>query len=107
MTTIEVGQSVVTLVNVFTVAPEDQRALVDVLIEATEQVMRGRPGFVSANIHVSLDGTRVANYAQWRTREDFESILEDEEVAVHFRRCRELASNDAHLYDLVHVAHRC
>jgi hypothetical protein len=25
--------------------------------------MRHRPGFISANIHASLDGTRVVNYA--------------------------------------------
>jgi hypothetical protein len=23
------------------------------------------PGFISANLHTSLDGTRVINYAQW------------------------------------------
>jgi hypothetical protein len=26
------------------------------------------PEFVSANIHKSVDGTRVANYAQWRSQ---------------------------------------
>lgn len=31
--------------------------------------MRHIDGFVSANIHASLDGTRAVNYAQWRSEE--------------------------------------
>ncbi len=48
-------------------APEQQQRLVDLLVEATEAVMKYQPGYVSANIHKSLDGTRVTNYAQWRS----------------------------------------
>src|SRR5215216_1642497 len=66
MVTITKDNDVVTLINVFTVAPEDQQRLVDILIDATQKVMRKQPGFVSANIHRSLDGTRVTNYAPWR-----------------------------------------
>ncbi len=55
---------VVTLINVFTVAPEDQQRLLDLLAEATGSVMNKLPGFVSANLHKSLDGKRVVNYAQ-------------------------------------------
>ena len=58
MTRIWQRYDVVTLINVFTVAPEDQQRLLDVLAEATESVMRGLPGFVSANLHRSLDGTK-------------------------------------------------
>ncbi len=52
-----------TLINVFTVAPENQQRLLDVLVEPTESVMNGLPGFVSANLHASSDGTKVTNYA--------------------------------------------
>ena len=52
------------LINVFTVNPDSQPQLIDLLHEATNQVIRHRPGsFISANIHASLDGTRVVNYA--------------------------------------------
>lgn len=103
MTKIETGQPVVTLINVFTVKPEDQLRLVGVLVEATERVMRGLPGFVSANIHRSLDGTRVTNYAQWRERADFEAMLANPAAAPHMQKCRELATFDAHVYEVVHV----
>jgi heme-degrading monooxygenase HmoA len=61
--------------------------------------MRGLPGFVSANLHKSLDGTKVANYAQWRSREAFEAMLEDPEAIVHMREAVEIAEKfEPHLY---------
>ncbi len=103
MTHISKDQPVATLINVFTVAPEHQLKLVDILIEATEQVMRHLPGFISANIHKSFDGTRVINYAQWRSPEDFDAIFNDPEVIVHMNKARELATNDGRLYEVVHI----
>jgi heme-degrading monooxygenase HmoA len=95
---------VVTLINVFTVAPEDQQHLLDLLVEATESVMNKLPGFVSANLHKSLDGTKVTNYAQWRSREDFEAMLEDPEAAVHMREAAEIAEKfEPHMYEVSFV----
>jgi heme-degrading monooxygenase HmoA len=101
MTTISKTSSVVTLINVFTVEPENQQRLIDMLIEATEKTMKNMPGFVSANIHKSLDGIRVTNYAQWRSREDFEAMLKNPEALTHMGPIKEIASNDAHLYEVV------
>jgi len=39
MATIAAGRDVLTLVNVFTVKPEDQQRLAKLLIDATEQTM--------------------------------------------------------------------
>src|ERR1700726_1084178 len=80
MTTIAKGAKCATLINVFTVEPAKQQRLVDILVEATESTMRSLPGFISANIHKSLDGTRVANYAQWRSVEDFQAMLKNPEA---------------------------
>src|SRR5260370_33943054 len=101
MTTISKDNDVVTLINVFTVEPEDQQRLVDMLVEATEKTMRNLPGFVSANIHQSLDGVRVANYAQWRRREDFEAMLKNPDANAHMKPIMEIAQFDAHLYEVI------
>jgi antibiotic biosynthesis monooxygenase (ABM) superfamily enzyme len=104
VTRISQRDDVVTLINVFTVAPEDQQRLLDLLVEATESVMNKLPGFVSANLHRSLDGTKVANYAQWRNREDFEAMLEDPEAAMHMREAAEIAEKfEPHLYEVSFV----
>lgn len=101
MTTISTDKSLVTLINVFTVSPENQQRLVDLLIEATQITMRNQPGYISANIHKSLDGTRVTNYAQWRRREDFEAINSNPEVTIHMRAALQLATSfEPHLYEV-------
>jgi len=41
------GASPITLINVFTVAPDKQDELVRLLSEATEKAMKRLPGFVS------------------------------------------------------------
>jgi len=101
MVTISKENDVATLVNVFTVEPENQQRLVEMLLEATEQTMKGLPGFVSASIHRSLDGVRVANYAQWRSREDFEAMLKNPDATAHMKPIMEIAKFDAHLYEVV------
>jgi heme-degrading monooxygenase HmoA len=104
MVTIAKANDVVTLINVFSVAPEDQQRLVDVLVEATKGVMRKQPGFISANIHKSLDGTRVANYAQWRSKEAFEAMLRDREAAEHMGEAARIAESfEPHLYEVSFV----
>ena len=85
-TSIRTGNGVVTLINVFTVAPEHQQELIEVLDRATVQVMRHLPGFVSANIHRGLGGTRVANYAQWTSRAAYEAMLGNPAAAEHMAR---------------------
>jgi quinol monooxygenase YgiN len=100
LTTISKNNKVVTLINVFTVDPKDQQRLADMLWEATEKTMKKLPGFVSANIHKSLDGVRVANYAQWRSREDFEAMLKNPEATAHMKPIADLAKFDAHLYEV-------
>ena len=101
MATIAIDQDVVTLVNVFTVSEERQRQLVDVLIEATKTMMSQLPGYVSANIHRSLDGTKVVNYAQWRRVEDFQAMLRDPAAQQHMRSASQLATSvEPHLYEV-------
>jgi len=95
----------VTLINVFTVEPKDQDRLVDMLVKATDTVMRKIPGFISANIHKSADGVRVTNYAQWRSAEDFQAMLKNSDAQKHMAPIGEIATYDAHLYSVVEVCH--
>ncbi|MEU8422276.1 antibiotic biosynthesis monooxygenase family protein [Micromonospora sp. NPDC048835] len=103
MAHIGIDQPVVTMVNVFTVEPANQQKLVDILIEATDAVMSKVDGFVSANIHASLDGTRVVNYAQWKSEEHFTAMLQSPEVHPHFGEVRAIATPERHLYKVVYT----
>jgi heme-degrading monooxygenase HmoA len=96
-------QQPVTMINVFTVEPDNQQALVDLLAQAAEQVMSKQAGYISARIHRSLDGRRVAVYARWRSVEEFLALGENADAAAHMRRARTLAHFEPVLYDLVHT----
>ncbi|MEO8070776.1 MAG: antibiotic biosynthesis monooxygenase family protein [Acidobacteriota bacterium] len=101
MATIAKDLPVITLVNVFTVKPENQQQLARLLVEATEQTMKHLPGFVSANIHKSLDGTKVINYAQWRRLEDFEAMQHNPSVAPHMKAATAISKPDPVLCQVV------
>jgi antibiotic biosynthesis monooxygenase (ABM) superfamily enzyme len=75
MVTIRSNQGIITQINVFTVAPENQQALIDLLQEAAH-FASNIPGWMSASIHRSLDGTRVVNYAQSQDLESAQRIID-------------------------------
>ena len=104
MTNISTRGNVVTIINVFTVEPAKQDALVTLLTRATDETVRHMPGFISANIHRSVDGVRVTNYAQWRSRADLEAMLRHPAALPHLREATELATNvDPHVYEVAAV----
>ncbi|WHM33599.1 antibiotic biosynthesis monooxygenase [Streptomyces sp. BPPL-273] len=47
--------------------PGRQRAWVDAVFEALESEPDQHPGGISAHFHLSTDGTRVLNYAEWES----------------------------------------
>jgi quinol monooxygenase YgiN len=92
MATIEKGRKLMTLVNVFTVSPDKQTELADLLVRATDETMRHLPGFISASIHRSVDGTKVINYAQWRSQADFAALKDHPKAQTHMRAAAALAT---------------
>ena len=53
--------------------------------------MKTLPGFVSANIHLSLDGKKVVNYAQWRSQADFDAMKRNPSAKTHMAAVAALA----------------
>lgn len=94
-------RDLLTLINTLTLKdpqPGQQDALISLLSDATEQVMRHQPGFVSARFHRSLCGTRVVNHAQWLPDTDLPAVLRRPEVADHLQAVRALADTDTAVY---------
>lgn len=78
MITISKEQNALTLVSLFTVAPERQDELLDLLISCTDEFISSCPGFISASYHKSLDGKNVALYAQYESMEAFRGVINSE-----------------------------
>ncbi len=100
MSTIEKSKRVLTLIDVFTVDPEKQQQLVALLIEATKKAMRHLPGFVSANIHRSLDGKKVVNYAQWESTATLEAMRRNPAAISHMQATAALAQGESILCEV-------
>ena len=92
--TIDPTADIMTLINVFTVEPERQEELIELLAEVTEKAMKHQRGFISANIHKSADGRRVVNYAQWRSKGDFETMQKNPQAAGHMKAAAAIAKFD-------------
>jgi quinol monooxygenase YgiN len=103
LTSLDPGAGYVTIMNTYAVGPERADALVDLLVRATVETIRYVPGFVSANIHLSLDRTQVVNYAQWRSREAIAAARENPSVVARIREVGAVADSFTPVqYDLRH-----
>lgn len=102
---ISADSPVVTLINVFTVDPADQQRLVELWQRATDDVMRHLPGFVSANVHRSLDGTKVVNYAQWESQDAFAAMLQHPDARPYLTELSEIGTPAPVLCEVVSVHH--
>jgi len=103
MPIIDLGDGRVTMVNVFTVERGDEERLVELLEEGIRRVTSRQPGFVSATIHVSLDRTRVLNYAQWRDRAAYDQLFQNPEMMRFMAELKEATSfarADANAYEV-------
>ena len=98
MPTISTDNQLTTVIVIFTIKPEQQQELLNTIAEFIKEVKQ-KPGFVSASIHKSLDGMKVANYAQWQSKADFENFLNDNEIQSKAGIIRELAP-DSHIYEV-------
>ena len=92
---------ILTLINVFTVEPQNQEELAQTLIDATEQTMKQMPGFISASIHMSFDGHKVVNYAQWKSRADFEAMTKHPDTIPHMKTSAALGKFEPILCEVV------
>mgnify|MGYP001070574564 CR=1 FL=1 len=69
-----------TVITTFEMTPGTCQDLMDALTEAYEQFISKQPGFIAAGLHVNDAQTRIANYSQWKRREDFQAMLRTEEM---------------------------
>jgi len=100
MTTPPLQNEPVTLINVFTVNPVNQERLIELLTRATETSVRHAPGFISANLHRSIDGTKVTMVAHWRSAEDYQAMRNDPVPLPFLQEALTIAKFDPGMYQL-------
>lgn len=92
MTTIKADFSGQTVLTTFEMTPGTAHDLMDALTDAYEHFIRHQPGFIAAGLHMNDAQTRIANYSQWRDRQDFLAMLRTPEMRDRNRRFAALCS---------------
>ncbi|WP_422742714.1 antibiotic biosynthesis monooxygenase [Mycobacterium sp. WMMD1722] len=105
MPIIRSGAGIVTQINVFEVSEHNQQALIDLLIEAAE-FSRHTPGWLSASLHRSLDGTAVVNYAQSDSIESARRVIDRLRAEGFLERNAGLATAHPGLYEVAFTLER-
>jgi quinol monooxygenase YgiN len=93
----------VTLINVFTVNPQNQQRLIDLLTRATEVSVRQAAGFISATLHRSIDGTKVTMVAQWRSADDYQAMRSDPAPLPFLQEALTFSTFEPGMYEVVQV----
>jgi len=101
MTTISVENNFLTLINVFIVDPSNQQKLIELLTLATDSSVKKITGFISANLHKSIDGTKVIMYAQWRSVEDYQNMRNNPVASPYLEQALEIAKFEPGMYEVV------
>ncbi len=63
--------------------------------------MRHAPGFITAKLHRSLDGTKVTMYARWESREAYEAMRQDPGPRSYLQRALAIARFEPGMYEVV------
>jgi quinol monooxygenase YgiN len=95
--------NLITLINVFETKPEQQQVLFDELRRFAESVVKEEPACFGAALHRSTDGTRIANYAQWRSQEDLDRFVKKYREQMQAQLLRALRA-DAHVYEVAYLS---
>ena len=85
----------VTLINLLKVKPENQDALIALLKENTEKVIRTLPGWKTTRLIAAEDGSAVAIYSEWETPAAVDTMRNDPRMRAYFPEIAALASLDS------------
>ncbi|MCW5734636.1 MAG: antibiotic biosynthesis monooxygenase [Enhydrobacter sp.] len=103
MPQIQTSNQPVTQITIVETEPGKQADALSLMIERARFMSR-QPGFVSISLHRSLDGRRVVNYIQWRSREQLQSAHKSPDLRREWNTFDRMTDEiDPHLYEVVQI----
>lgn len=101
MATLDIENKLLTVIVLFRVKQDQQADVVD-RVKELFAIAKQQPGFISANLHRSLDDIKVANYAQWKDAASLAQFQQLPEVQQLIEPLQELIEEmDSHRYEIV------
>ena len=83
------------LINLLKVKPGKQEALIALLQQNTDNVIRTLPGWKTTRLIAAKDGAGVVIYSEWETPAAIEAMRGDPRMKAYVPRVLELASLDS------------
>ncbi len=102
-TIISKDANLVTVINKFSVEPENHKRLLQ-LLDDLRAVVEKQPGFISANVHKSFEGTRIVSYAQWNTKEDYQAVYTNSDAKFILEEIKKISKFSWNLYEVVYTS---
>lgn len=97
----------IVLINVFTVDPDDERALVAAWRHDAE-FMKAQPGYISTQLHKGIGGSSTfVNYAVWESVESFRLAFSNPEFQKRIGDYPQSAVASPHLFKKIAVPGHC
>jgi quinol monooxygenase YgiN len=104
-TTIRVDRAVTTLVNLFTVEPDNQPKVHALLQDSVETMFSTMPGWISSNILDSKDRRQIIIYSQWRDARDIDGFRQDPRLKPYLQQLGALAKHESFTCDVSYTQH--
>lgn len=97
----------IVLINVFTVDPADEEALIAAWAHDAE-FMKAQPGYISTQLHQAIAGsTTFLNYAVWENVGCFRAAFTNPEFQARIARYPASATVSPHLFKKLAVSGQC
>jgi heme-degrading monooxygenase HmoA len=93
--------SMITFINTFTVLPEKQQEALTLISRVYTDVVKYQPGFISAKLLFSSDGTKVTAFALWEDEESLKALRKTQGFRdLHTKEFVDaIVSNESHIYE--------
>lgn len=102
---IHTGNKITVLINVFTLQPENEQKLIELLEEGTLSIFSKQPGFISESINRGSDSKRLVLYGQWEGPQYIDAFRQKPEVRQYGQKIMELATFESIICNDVPFVH--
>ena len=104
---LQTGEGPVVLVNIFTIDPADEEALLKAWAHDAD-FMKAQPGYISTQMHKGIAGSSTyMNYAIWQDVESFRNAFTNPEFQSRIGQYPSSAVTRPHLFTKLTVANHC
>jgi len=93
----------VTFIQIWDVADAAAQSAWLAIMHGNIGVLRAKPGFISMTLHSSVDGKRIAVYAQWASPAALHDAISDPAAIAAHDRMAQIGTPDGTLYTLDHA----